>query len=253
MALLGSVGEKLRTNVIQRPDGREPHVLAVVPLDRAASVIEIADTLTRVMEPWGRVASMTSASAAAAERDWGTQVDALERDHDFVVLVADQPELGQSWAEFCARQADRVLAVAGAAPTGSVTPQPHVDLVLQGKATATQTHRRWLDAIAPRAHHVVRTRSSDDDVGRLARRVLGRSVGLVLSGGGARGLAHIGVVDALLEAGVTIDRVGGTSMGAFVAALVAGGCTAPELSCAVPCRAGRPGARSATSRGHESR
>jgi NTE family protein len=57
-----------------------------------------------------------------------------------------------------------------------------------------------------------------DDVQRLARFVAGRSVGLVLAGGAARGYAHIGVAKALIEAGVPFDRLGGTSMGAIVAA-----------------------------------
>ena len=44
-------------------------------------------------------------------------------------------------------------------------------------------------------------------------------VGLVLSGGGAKGLAHIGTLKVLEEAGVQIDYIGGTSMGAIVGAL----------------------------------
>jgi NTE family protein len=51
----------------------------------------------------------------------------------------------------------------------------------------------------------------------------------VLSGGGARGFAHIGVVRALREAGVTIDLVGGTSMGAIMGAGVAAGWTTAEM------------------------
>lgn len=54
-------------------------------------------------------------------------------------------------------------------------------------------------------------------------------VGLVLSGGGAKGLAHIGVLKIIEEAGVTIDYVGGTSMGAIVGALYASGYSAKEL------------------------
>lgn len=59
------------------------------------------------------------------------------------------------------------------------------------------------------------------DFHRLARRLTGKSVGLVLGGGGARGLAHIGVIRALEELGVPIDIVGGTSIGAFVGGLYA--------------------------------
>ena len=48
------------------------------------------------------------------------------------------------------------------------------------------------------------------------------SVGLVLSGGGAKGLAHIGVLKAIEQAGVRIDYIAGTSTGAIVGALYAG-------------------------------
>ena len=53
----------------------------------------------------------------------------------------------------------------------------------------------------------------------------GQSVGLVLSGGGAKGLAHIGVIKALEEYGIPIDYIGGTSMGAII-----GGCYAMGMS-----------------------
>src|SRR5205814_1629318 len=51
------------------------------------------------------------------------------------------------------------------------------------------------------------------DFARLARRLVGKSVGLVLGGGGARGISHIGVIKALEEAGIPIDMIGGTSIG----------------------------------------
>lgn len=59
------------------------------------------------------------------------------------------------------------------------------------------------------------------DFHRLARRLCGKSVGLVLGGGGARGISQIGVIRALEEAGIPIDIVGGTSIGAFIGALYA--------------------------------
>ena len=54
-------------------------------------------------------------------------------------------------------------------------------------------------------------------------------IGLVLSGGGARGLAHVGVLKILEEARVPIDYVAGTSMGAIVGGLYASGMTPAEL------------------------
>jgi len=59
------------------------------------------------------------------------------------------------------------------------------------------------------------------DFHRLARRLCGKSVGLVLGGGGARGISHVGVIRALEEAGIPIDMIGGTSIGSFIGALYA--------------------------------
>jgi predicted acylesterase/phospholipase RssA len=71
---------------------------------------------------------------------------------------------------------------------------------------------------------------NEDDVARLARRLAGRAVGLVLSGGGARTFAHIGVFEELQASGVLIDRIGGASMGGFVGALLATGMDPDEAA-----------------------
>jgi NTE family protein len=54
-------------------------------------------------------------------------------------------------------------------------------------------------------------------------------VGLVLSGGGAKGFAHVGVLKVLEEAGVRVDYIGGTSMGAIVGSMYASGYSAKEI------------------------
>ncbi len=54
-------------------------------------------------------------------------------------------------------------------------------------------------------------------------------VGLVLSGGGAKGLAHVAVIKVLEEAGIRVDYIGGTSMGAIIGALYASGYTGEQL------------------------
>lgn len=57
------------------------------------------------------------------------------------------------------------------------------------------------------------------DFSRLARFLTGTGIGLVLGGGGARGMAHIGIMKAMMEYKIPIDMVGGTSIGSFVGAL----------------------------------
>ena len=59
--------------------------------------------------------------------------------------------------------------------------------------------------------------------------VYGQSVGLVLSGGGAKGLYHIGVLQALEENEIAIDYVAGTSMGSIIAGLYAAGYTPEQM------------------------
>ncbi|MBF8730825.1 MULTISPECIES: patatin-like phospholipase family protein [Pseudomonas] len=63
----------------------------------------------------------------------------------------------------------------------------------------------------------------------LAAEVARPKVGLVLSGGAARGIAHIGVLKALEEQGVHIDAIAGTSMGAVIGGLYASGYSVEEL------------------------
>jgi len=79
--------------------------------------------------------------------------------------------------------------------------------------------RRWVIPAEPRVN-----------LDRLARQLVGRTVGLVFSGGMARALAHIGVLRALLQAGVPVDGVTGTGLGAVIAALYAAGFSPDEIA-----------------------
>lgn len=153
---------------------------------------------------------------------WPGRLDAAEAGGGTVLIVADRP--GTPWARYGLRQADLPLVVADPRRPPPGHPEVGVGLVTLGTAGLA----RWLDALAPVAHHLVEPGCREDLV-RLGRRIGVRSVGVVLSGGGARGLAHIGVLDELVRAGVRIDRVGGTSMGAVVGGMFACGTSPAEL------------------------
>lgn len=62
----------------------------------------------------------------------------------------------------------------------------------------------------------VRTSPHMNDFARLARRLCGASIGVVLGGGGGRGIAHLGFLESLEDEGVPVDMIGGTSIGSFV-------------------------------------
>ncbi len=76
-------------------------------------------------------------------------------------------------------------------------------------------------------HHVILDQQKDFD--RLARFITGKSIGLVLAGGGALACAHMGLFRALEERNIPIDLVGGTSAGAFVGGAIAMGLSAEEI------------------------
>lgn len=164
--------------------------------------------------------------------------DNLEIENDAVILTAtigDTP-----WFRLSTRQADRiwVLARSDARPSTPLMPEDTspaqrlklIDVVLihPGAERRASRPQEWLQAAgAKRLFHWQGDNGAD--AMRLARVMTGRSVGLVLSGGGARAYSHIGAIRAIRELGIPIDFAGGASMGAVVAACVAIGWSDDEI------------------------
>lgn len=164
--------------------------------------------------------------------------DELEQNFDTVILIAAVGDT--NWFRLATRQADRiwVLARGDARPSVPLMPEDEspaqrlklVDVILihpgaERKAARPQEWR--IAAGANRLFHWYG--DSAGDAMRLARVMAGRSVGIVLSGGGARAYSHIGVVRAIREKGIPIDFAGGASMGAVIAACVAMGWSDSEI------------------------
>lgn len=97
---------------------------------------------------------------------------------------------------------------------------PDLILLHSEKTKRPKNSSTWLEQTTFNLHHHVKINSNKDHH-RLLRFIRGKSVGLVLGGGGTRGWAHIGAIKALHEEKIPIDIVGGTSVGAIVAACYA--------------------------------
>jgi NTE family protein len=195
-------------------------VVAVVGVDAAAPVRMVADELLSQLSNYVRAVDPGRVDRDGLERAEGSA--------DKVVLQATQSSRTDDagWRDFCLRVADRVVLVAGD-PAPPAAPLPArasgADLVLAA-GPATREHRRaWEERMTPRSVHTVSPATCTDDLRPLAARIAGRSIGLVLGGGGARAFAHLGVLEELEAAGVVVDRFAGTSMGAIIAALAATG------------------------------
>ncbi|MFO7961019.1 MAG: cyclic nucleotide-binding domain-containing protein [Nitriliruptoraceae bacterium] len=229
--------------------------IAVVPVAPEVETGPLVTALAEVLSHTGSVSVVTATDVdaavgldGAAQADRGAAaelrverwLDELEAETDLLLLLADPTRT--PWSERCIDRADQVLLFAEASGDPEPTPAerallplrhlPHqrITLLLQHPTDADRPHgtAAWLahrdvdDHLHVRAGHT-------GDVERLARYVSGRSVWLVLGGGGAKGFAHLGVVRAMAELGLPIDGIAGASVGAALGALVAMETPADEL------------------------
>ncbi|HET6601015.1 MAG TPA: patatin-like phospholipase family protein [Gaiella sp.] len=192
-----------------------PALFALRRLDAGVPLAAVASSLARALSIYGPVEVLEADAAGTSA------VEQAEHENAHVLLV-DETGAGV-WSDLCARQADRMLLVATADSPPPARAAPDADLVILGPSSGDAL-RALLDAVQPRAHHrLATTEPSDPGAGRLARRLVGRALGVVLSGGGARGFAHIGALAELEADGIEVDRYGGCSMGSFIAAMAAAG------------------------------
>ncbi len=219
----------------RRTPRNEPKVFALISASPTIDLKLRARTLQAALSRLGKNACVVGAEGEDMLSAW---FDALEQDHDAVLLVS--PIGDTHWFRACLRQADRiwVFGRSDAHPSNPLLPEENsparqfqlVDVVLlhHGGERSAASADEW--RIAAGAQRLFHWNGMDDaDCARLARIIAGQSIGLVLSGGGARAYAHLGVVRALREAGVALDMLGGTSMGAIVAACVAMGWEDDEI------------------------
>ena len=232
LALARLCARRLRHSNRQEYRPKRAHIFVLVP---NSIEVDIADLATRLVDELGRSGRTELVWDARATTHTASWFNGIEENNDYVVYVANWAASG--WTRQCCRQADVILMAAPA--TGSVHPWPagiadaarargaRVELALlhQGSIDAGCA-ANWLKTLPATQHHHLLEPS---DYSRLARLLMRRGVGLVLSGGGARGFAHLGIIRALREAKVPIDFVGGASIGAIIAAGVAMGWSDEEM------------------------
>ena len=233
----------LRAMNIAAPDPVHPvSTIALVPLHAGVPIEAFGRRLELALLRFGTTCHFDSASVAAQAGREGSDdfaldrlLDDAEKQRRFVICQADAD--ATPWTRAAVAHADHVLFVAQADGPRDVAPIEQAlaergpastladrELVLlhESRRSAPSGTAAWLAPRSVQRHAHVAWQGSGD-VNRLARRISGHAVTLVLGGGGARGLAHLGAVRAIREAGVPIDAVGGTSIGAIIGALVAFG------------------------------
>jgi len=226
-----------------RPSTRNLKAISLLPLDHTPGTVEFCERFSQRLSALGATLALhpDRLTAAGAPVAWHEGAESTpyrllhwlhdrEDDHRFVVYTCppDRPD----WARFALRQSDLVLLVGDA---GTEAGQRPLEIELERSSDAGIARRilvllqpgpeirdtaAWLDARRVDFHVHVR-KDHADDIGRVARIVAGKALGLVLAGGAARGFAHLGVYRALTEAGLTVDWIGGTSVGAIMGGVLA--------------------------------
>ena len=155
----------------------------------------------------------------------------LEDKYDFVIFKCSVANDG--WARFVERQSDTMLMIGNANQASSSVQWNSLPdscnscdarhralILLRSSKIEIEDTMSWL-ADRQFEYHLHLRCGNLRDVRRAIRMVSGKSIGLVIGSGAARGFAGIGVYKALVEADIQIDWVGGTSVGAIIAAVIA--------------------------------
>lgn len=205
----------------------KPRTFAILPVDNSVPVRALAMQLAQALENYGSCLVVDAEHGANRGSDWFAEREAQVR---FVIYVDSTGEA--AWRMRCLRQADVLLLPAFAAQPGQPWPEAapghpariqyrprHLLLIHPAHRVLPGAARRWRAQFSGELHH--HHICGESDIPRIARLISGHARGLVLAGGGARGLAHLGALRALREAGQHFDAVGGTSIGAIIGAGVA--------------------------------
>jgi len=257
MRLAGNVASVLhKSTTSNRPPARTPRTITLLLLDDTTHTRQFCEHLERDLKSHGSVLNLASDSLGEkgapigklaatdqvpdALRSWLSDQESRNKFVLFQCAPANTP-----WARFAQRQSDLVLTIADTSSSpllrpweqalteacGSSTMRRMLVLLQAPAGTEIRGTAAWLEARQQDFHVHVRA-NRRDDISRVARIISGTAIGLVLASGAARGFAHLGVYGALKEAGITIDWVGGTSLGAIMGSTMASDWSFEE-ACAV--------------------
>ena len=246
-AMLKLVSERLvaATGRMSSAGARSPRVVALVPAGDSALPDDFLSRLHEAVEAvvdrdTPVVALSEATSEAAGDTGYREWLAGEEARGAYILLDASGSE---EWGHRVCRNADALLMVARTGKGGArrtdpnpleqaamewITPAERMLLCVRAKVGEEIVGTRsWIAPRTPELHnHVALDR--DADFAKVARFLVGKAVGLVLAGGGALGCAHLGIVQALRDADVPIDFIGGASAGAAMGGAIARGMTVDE-------------------------
>ena len=229
VGLTRSMGSQLAANRAPALSRERPSTIAVFALDDGMSATDYAGRLTESFRLHSRVEQLSGDPERPPE-EMALLLARAEESVDVVVLAAESPLPRDPWNEFCLREADLLVAFTAGRPSAAWAERLESLHGCELLGTGPGVSPEIVAALQPRDAQIAADQPAlEYAIEVLARRISGKSLGVVFSGGGARAFAHLGVIEELEAAGLRIDRVAGVSLGSVVGAGVAMGRSAEEL------------------------
>jgi predicted acylesterase/phospholipase RssA len=218
--------KRLKRNILEQHLSATPRNIALINLQPGHDLHPWTDDIEKTLVESGTPIRIID-HLSEPEAPHQTVFDSLEQHDGLNILVCSEEH--PEWSRQSLLYADLVIVATDfRADPGIYAIEKTLDLYAQSilnrkiyivflheeASPLPQKTSRWLEARKVNLHiHVRRNHSSD--IRRFCRIISNQAVGVVLGGGGAKGYAHVGALRALLEAGVEIDFLGGTSAGAL--------------------------------------
>lgn len=216
--------------LVNEISSRKPHPainsICVVPMSPDIPMERLSEVIASGLERKGKL-TVIQCDCASKTSDWFHR---QEEQYDSLLYLADSGL--SAWTQLCVRQSDLILLIARPGD-----PKPNQELIdylnafAEGRIfqfitlqpdgrTLPLEGQSWTRDIRARSRWniILEQKEGRERLGRIAA---GQTVGMVFSGGGARGFAHLGIVKAMRENNIPIDQISGTSMGALMAAGIA--------------------------------
>jgi NTE family protein len=205
----------------------------VVPVSSQHRGDQFTDFIEQFQLSLSRFGTVAVINESDGQNRSSSDFNAIEQRYRYLIYTSSSAS--GAWFDLCKRQSDEWLLLdwpesrdgaSIAAISQPITPPSSLEaqplkrqhwISIQSLASTLSCASAFILTPQAKVHHVKQSK----DIDRIVRLLTGHATGLVLGGGGARGFAHLGVIRALREHDLQIDAVGGTSIGAVIAAGVA--------------------------------
>ena len=217
---------RLRRNILEQHMSGTPKNIALINLQPHHDLSPWTDVIEKTLEESGIPIQVFNHDSQPPQQ-YDSIFDTLEQQEGLNILVCSeaQPE----WSRQCLLVADLIIVgtefladpnlyeiekMQNLYAQSILNKKIYIVFLHENETKLPEQTSRWLQKRMVNLHIHVR-KNHLGDVRRFCRIISNQAVGVVLGGGGAKGYAHVGAIRALLEVGVEVDFLGGTSAGAL--------------------------------------